>query len=167
MSHIEARPPRDGEPTLEERIEDAWGEGGPDRAVLEPGQLQKRIQIQRLAFGISWILMLPFFVWLMWPWIDDAISSGNLIRDVEVEGAGRRVGRVAARLRDLNGVEGGEADAERRELREELDELRSRIARASDRREDVETRVAIGASGLLIWVIIMAVVIRNRGLGSP
>ncbi len=158
------RPP-DQEPTLDQKIEEAWGELGPDRAVLEPEQLSKRIKVQRLAFGTSWILMLPFFIWLMWPWIDDALSSGAGTQNVRLESARARLGEVQSRLKELAGPEGSRDRAESARLKAESRLLRKRIRKFSGHPEDMETRVAIGATGFLIWVLMMALVIRGRGLG--
>jgi tetrahydromethanopterin S-methyltransferase subunit G len=158
---------RGEEDGLEERIEEAWADGGVDRVVLPAGDVQKRLLIQRTFLGASWLLMLPVFIWLMWPWIDESMGSGPEPGGAGVQAIGKRLEEVRGKLEQLRRKrdaepKGGGKTADERRLESEEGKLRQRLGRSSGAAEDVEMRVAIGVIGLAIWSVMIALAVRSR-----
>ncbi len=155
------------EDSLDRKIEEAWADGGVDLMPVDAGEVRKRLVIQRIFFGASWLLMLPIFIWLMWPWIEESMSSAPEPLGVEIRAVEGQLEEVRGRLEEFrrkrevapNGK--GKTDDER-QLKSEEGRLRQRLARYSAARDDVEIRIAIGAIGLATWSVMIALAIRSR-----
>jgi len=171
-----ARPPGE-EDSLEKRIEEAWGQGPEERPALSPERLRRRIRIQRLVFGAIWLLLLPYLIWLIWPLIDRVVWSRPGRPDARLVSARSQLGEVRAKLRDARArrarLPRGERSAEQQFAARELDEeiltlevkeraVQSELAGYPGGDEEGGTRVAVGVVGLVIWMLLVAVVLRSR-----
>jgi hypothetical protein len=155
---------------LERIIEDAWAEAGPGPGAQPVEAVRARIRIQRLAFGCSWMMMLPVFIWLMWPWVDGLLGAPGAAGGRARGGAGRRLAEVRARLKALADSTSGtaeEQEEERAGLRARERRL-ERLVRAEERAGGAAgPRVVIGAVGLAIWIVMISLMLRGGTLAAP
>jgi hypothetical protein len=177
MSPDDAQRPGGAE-DLDEKIAAAWGERASERgseragAGPAPAELKRQLRIQRIALGVSWLLMLPVFTWLIWPWIDEMAGAGSAPELARVRGAEAELEGVRGKLRALReqraaAPRAGKKTDEEVALEEKERELQRLIAGSARHREDTDTRVAVGAAGLVIWLIMIALVLRGRARRAP